>query len=67
MANLAKLVKVSPEAVASLEAKLLSPDTPLPEKYRVLFSLRNIEGSEAHNALTIGNLIVQVLACWDVD
>lgn len=54
MANLAKLVEVSPEAVQSLEAKLKAPDTPLPEKYRVLFSLRNIEGKEAHEALALG-------------
>jgi len=57
MANLAKLVEVSPEAVASLEAKLRSPETSLPEKYRVLFSLRNIQGPEAHEALSLGALI----------
>jgi deoxyhypusine monooxygenase len=56
MANLASLVKVAPEAVASLRAKLESGDTPLPEKYRVLFSLRNIEGQEAHEALALGGL-----------
>ncbi|KAI8464757.1 MAG: deoxyhypusine hydroxylase [Monoraphidium minutum] len=51
MANLAKLVTVSSEAVQSLEAKLVAPETSLPEKYRVLFSLRNVEGAEAHEAL----------------
>lgn len=54
MANLAKLVHVSPEAIQSLEAKLKAPETLLPEKYRVLFSLRNIEGREAHEALALG-------------
>ncbi|GBF91677.1 deoxyhypusine hydroxylase [Raphidocelis subcapitata] len=52
MANLASLVKVAPETVASLRAKLES-GAPLPEKYRVLFSLRNIEGQEAHEALAL--------------
>lgn len=54
MANLAKLVEVAPEAVEALEAKLRSPETSLPEKYRVLFSLRNIQGREAHEALSLG-------------
>lgn len=54
MANLAKLVEVPPETVASLEAKLRAPETSLPEKYRVLFSLRNIQGREAHEALELG-------------
>jgi hypothetical protein len=54
MANLAQLVKVAPETVTALEAKLRSPETSLPEKYRVLFSLRNIEGPAAHEALALG-------------
>jgi hypothetical protein len=54
MANLAKLVEVAPEAVQSLEAKLRARETSLPEKYRVLFSLRNIDGKGAHDALALG-------------
>lgn len=53
MANLAKLVEVSPEAVASLRERLTGDRTSLPEKYRVLFSLRNVHGKEAHEALTL--------------
>lgn len=53
MANLAQLVQVAPEAVQSLQAKLKAPETSLPEKYRVLFSLRNIDGKEAHEALSL--------------
>ncbi len=40
--------------VAELRDKLLSSETPLPAKYRVLYSLRNVAGEEAHNALAEG-------------
>lgn len=49
-----ELVEVDPAVVADLRAKLVDPATALPEKYRVLFSLRNVKGHEAHEALTQG-------------
>ena len=39
------------DVVGHLRAKLLNPSTPLPQKYRVLFSLRNIAGTAAGRAL----------------
>lgn len=50
------LLQAEPETVAKLRAKLLDPNTNLPEKYRVLFSLRNLAGQEAHEALLTGVL-----------
>ena len=40
--------------VEALRVKLLSPKTSLPQKYRVLFSLRNIAGEAARQALAEG-------------
>ena len=40
--------------LASLAAKLLDPASPLPLKYRVLFSLRNLPGEAARAALASG-------------
>lgn len=48
---MATLVEASKETVAELRQKLTSPTTSLTEKYRVLFSLRNVKGREAHEAL----------------
>eukprot|EP00803_Ostreobium_quekettii_P008865 evm.model.scf_301.1 EVM.evm.TU.scf_301.1 scf_301:5341-6309(+) len=39
------------QVVAHLRAKLLSPSTPLPQKYRALFSLRALAGAGATDAL----------------
>lgn len=44
----------SSEVVESLKKKLLLPGTSLPSKYRVLFSLRNVPGQEAQDALAAG-------------
>lgn len=48
---MASLVEVSDQVVHELESKLKDPSTGLPEKYRVLFSLRNVQGTAAHQAL----------------
>jgi len=40
--------------VAALRHKLVQPDTSLSQKYRVLFSLRNIPGSAAEEAIVEG-------------
>lgn len=39
-----------------LADKLLAADTTLPEKYRVLFSLRNLPGEQARNLLATGTI-----------
>lgn len=39
-----------------LADKLLAADTSLPEKYRVLFSLRNLPGEQARSLLSDGML-----------
>ena len=41
--------------VASLRHKLVHPETSLSQKYRVLFSLRNIPGPAAEQAIVEGN------------
>jgi hypothetical protein len=51
---MATLVEAAPGVVQTLEGKLKDPATQLPEKYRVLFSLRNVAGSDAHAALVTG-------------
>lgn len=48
------LVEVDDSVVADLRKKLVDPNTSLPEKYRCLFSLRNVKGPAAHEALTQG-------------
>lgn len=50
----AALVEAAPDVVAALEAKLLEPSMSLPDKYRALFSLRNVAGPAATAALTAG-------------
>ncbi|KAF5842009.1 deoxyhypusine hydroxylase [Dunaliella salina] len=44
-------IQASAEAIHNLHAKLVDPSTSLPEKYRVMFSLRNVEGDLANKAL----------------
>lgn len=48
---------VDPHVVESLQNKFVAPTTSLPEKYRILFSLRNIAGKEAHDAMLMGRLL----------
>eukprot|EP00798_Chlamydomonas_sp_ICE-L_P024280 gene24280-9879_t len=50
---MATLVEVDAETIDNLRAKLTAPDTDLAEKYRVLFSLRNIAGEAAHQAMLV--------------
>jgi deoxyhypusine monooxygenase len=50
---MATLVQAPDEVVAALHAKLLTAGS-LPEKYRVLFSLRNVAGPAATRALIAG-------------
>ncbi len=58
MANLQFLLKEAlPGTVAALRAKLVDPSTPLPERYRVMFSLRNVAGPEAQAALVEGGCL----------
>ncbi|KAG1674938.1 hypothetical protein FOA52_014731 [Chlamydomonas sp. UWO 241] len=44
------LIEVEPSKVAELKARLQT-DLQLPEKYQVLFSLRNVKGQDAQDAL----------------
>ncbi|GAB4823292.1 hypothetical protein N2152v2_010338 [Parachlorella kessleri] len=46
--------KVEPSVVEALKRKLTDPSTSLPQRYRVLFSLRNVQGAEAHAAMLEG-------------
>ncbi len=55
MVHVSKLEKqVDPQVVEALKRKLVDPSTSLPQRYRVLFSLRNIQGPEAHAAMLEG-------------
>lgn len=54
--KMAALREADAAVIEALKGKLLDPNTSLPEKYRVLFSLRNIKGSDAHDALLTGAL-----------
>jgi deoxyhypusine monooxygenase len=51
------LKEVDGEIIANLERKLQLETTSLPEKYRILFSLRNIKGERAHRAMLKGRLL----------
>ena len=51
---MAALVERDSTVVQALQAKLVAPSTSLPQKYRVLFSLRGIAGEEAHAAMLQG-------------
>lgn len=46
--------EVDPSIVAALRAKLEDPNNNLSAKYRILFSLRNVVGSDAHSAMLLG-------------
>jgi hypothetical protein len=48
---------VDPRVVESLGDKFVEPTTSLPEKYRILFSLRNIAGEKAHDAMLLGTFV----------
>jgi hypothetical protein len=50
----APLVSVDLAKVEKLEEKLTADTTSLSEKYRILFSLRNIAGHRAHSAMLLG-------------
>ena len=45
---------VGADTVAALRCKLLQSDTSLSRKYRILFSLRNIPGAAAEEAIVAG-------------
>lgn len=51
---MATLVEAPEDVVASLERKVVDSTASLPEKYRVLFSLRNVAGAAATKALITG-------------
>ena len=57
------LKEVDGEIIANLERKLQMETTSLPEKYRILFSLRNIKGERAHRAMLKGRLILLRMLC----
>lgn len=57
---MATLVSASAEVVQDLRQKLIAADTPLAAKYRALYSLRGVEGSEAHLGLVDG----ECLSCY---
>ncbi len=56
MDSAAQAAPVEPaEAVlAALSARLLDPASPLPLKYRVMYSLRNLPGEDARRILATG-------------
>jgi hypothetical protein len=51
--------ETDPEVVAKLRTKLADSSTTLSQKYRILFSLRNLAGSEAHEAMLLGKYCEQ--------
>ena len=50
-----RMREADPEVVAKLRTKLADSSTTLSQKYRILFSLRNLAGSDAHDAMLLGN------------
>lgn len=60
--------ELAPELVKSLSRTLLDPNTPLTERYRALFTLRNAAGTEATETLVsaLGALHVGHLFRHDV-
>jgi hypothetical protein len=48
------LVEAPLDVIRDLGQQLTAAATPLPQKYRALFSLRNVQGEEAHKALSAG-------------
>lgn len=53
--------EVEPHVVEALQRKLKDPKTSLAQRYRVLFSLRNIQGSKAHAAMLEGECFANKL------
>lgn len=49
-----KKVTVTPEVVNPIREKLASPNTPLPERFRCVFTLQNLGGPLAIEALSTG-------------
>ena len=49
-----KKVIVNAELINPMEEKLVSTETPLPERFRIVFTLRNLGGPLAINALSKG-------------
>jgi hypothetical protein len=47
--------EADPVVVTKLRNKLVDSSTTLSQKYRILFSLRNLAGSDAHEAMLLGN------------
>jgi hypothetical protein len=54
---MATLVQAPEDVVVALERKVVDTSTLLPEKYRVLFSLRNVAGTAATKALITGGCV----------
>lgn len=52
--TVSQLVDADEAVVHDLQQKLIDSNTTLPEKYRVLFSLRNVKGAAAYDALELG-------------
>lgn len=51
---MATLVEAPEDVVLGLERKIRAEETSLPEKYRCLFSLRNVAGTSATKSLLQG-------------
>jgi hypothetical protein len=62
VSGMATLVQAPEDVVAALERKVVDTSTSLPEKYRVLFSLRNVAGTAATKALITGGWVA--CAAW---
>lgn len=58
---------VSDKVIEELRGKLTDASTSLPHKYRVLFSLRNIKGEAAREALAAGVLPHLTYIHWTTD
>jgi len=52
--SMSALVEAPLDVIRDLGQQLTAAATPLPQKYRALFSLRNVQGEEAHKALSAG-------------
>ena len=56
-------VLVTAQLIAPIEAALASKSTPLPERFRAVFTLKNLGGPLAIRALTTGELLVLMVVC----
>ena len=52
--------EADPAVVAKLREKIVNPETTLSQKYRILFSLRNLAGAEAHEAMLLGKYMLKI-------